>query len=161
MLKEPVTRRQVARTRVEQLRYDNQHLQAALRMLQHRRQQRIHENQEREKLLATQFRPSSQDAETCIEMDYGLNQNNALQRANKGLDEMLITGNNALGNLRDQRSTLKGTQRRLMDVANTLGLSNTTMRLIENRVRQDKFILFSGMFCIMTFIVLVIWYIKS
>lgn len=159
MLKEPVTRRQVARTRVEQLRYDNQHLQAALRMLQHRRQQRAQEYEEREQLLARQFGPG--DAETCIQIDYGLNQNNSLQRANKGLDEMLLTGNSALENLRGQRSTLKGAQRRLMDVANTLGLSNTTMRLIENRVRQDKFILFTGMFCIMTFIVLVIWYIKS
>lgn len=34
--------------------------------------------------------------------------------------------------------TLKKAQRRIMDVLNTLGLSNTVMRLIERRSHQDK-----------------------
>lgn len=74
---------------------------------------------------------------------------------------MIFTGSSALDNLREQRMTLKGTQRRILDVANTLGLSNTTMRLIENRVRQDKYILFGGMFITLTVILLVIYYVKS
>lgn len=50
-----------------------------------------------------------------------------------------------LGALRDQGTTMKGTKRRLLDIATTLGLSNTLMRLIEQRTAQDKIVLWGGM----------------
>lgn len=71
---------------------------------------------------------------------------------------MLRTGSGILESLRDQRNTLKGAQRRIMDIANTLGLSNTTMRLIERRAHEDKYILFGGMVITLLIIVLVIIY---
>jgi len=52
--------------------------------------------------------------------------------------------------------TLKGAQKKILDIANTLGLSNTVMRLIEKRTFQDKFVLFGGM--ILTCIIMIlIW----
>ncbi len=33
----------------------------------------------------------------------------------------------------------------MLDISNTLGLSNTVMRMIESRSRQDKIILIAGM----------------
>lgn len=48
-----------------------------------------------------------------------------------------------------------------MDLANTLGLSNTTMRLIENRVKEDKWILLGGMFITMTIVIIFIFYLKK
>lgn len=53
---------------------------------------------------------------------------------------------------------LKGARKRLLDIASTLGLSNTTMRLIERRAYQDKFILFGGMFVTFLIIIIVIIY---
>lgn len=50
-----------------------------------------------------------------------------------------------MSNLREQHSALKGAQRKILDVANTLGLSNTVLRLIERRAYQDKYVLFGGM----------------
>ena len=49
----------------------------------------------------------------------------------------------------------QGAQRKILDVTNTLGLSNTVMRLIEKRQFQDKFILFGGMIvtCIIMYLV--------
>jgi len=79
VLKEPVARRQISRTRVEQLKYDNQHLQAALRMLQHKRSQRMQEVYEREQLLATTFKPQD---DTSIFIDHGLNHNNSRHVSN-------------------------------------------------------------------------------
>lgn len=81
-----------------------------------------------------------------------------LQNANRGIDDMLQSGAGILENLRDQRMTIKGAHRRLYDIANTLGLSNTTMRLIERRAYQDKFILFSGMVLTLIVIGLIIVY---
>lgn len=53
---------------------------------------------------------------------------------------------------------MKGAQRRLMDLGNTLGLSNTTMKYIERRAREDKFILLGGMALTILVIILVIIY---
>lgn len=68
---------------------------------------------------------------------------------------MLSSGSAILGNLREQRGTLKGAQKKMLDVMNYLGLSNTVLRLIEKRSHQDKFILYGGMVvcCIIMFLV--------
>ncbi|XP_014468547.1 PREDICTED: probable Golgi SNAP receptor complex member 2 isoform X2 [Dinoponera quadriceps] len=69
-------------------------------------------------------------------------------------------GSGVLDNLKSQRLTLKGAHKRLIDIGNTLGLSNTTMRLIEQRARQDGFILVAGMTFTCLVIVLVILYLR-
>ncbi|NP_001340045.1 Golgi SNAP receptor complex member 2 isoform I [Homo sapiens] len=88
--KEPPNKRQNARLRVDQLKYDVQHLQTALRNFQHRRHAREQQERQREELLSRTF-------------------------------------------------TTNGTQKKILDIANMLGLSNTVMRLIEKRAFQDKY----------------------
>lgn len=72
---------------------------------------------------------------------------------------MIRSGSSILENMRDQRQTLKGAHKRMMDIANTLGLSNTTMRLIERRAIEDKYILIGGMVVTVIVIVVLIIYI--
>lgn len=50
---------------------------------------------------------------------------------------------------------IQGTHKKMLDVANMLGLSNTVMRLIEKRAGQDKFLMVGGMLitCIVMFLV--------
>ncbi|KAJ8934098.1 hypothetical protein NQ318_010881 [Aromia moschata] len=93
-------------------------------------------------LLNRRFAPNPDI--TAINIDYAIQHQNSLQNANKGVDEMLHTGANALESLRSQRMTLKGAQRRIMDMANTLGLSNHTMRLIEKELQKTRVLLVSG-----------------
>ncbi|XP_069094080.1 Golgi SNAP receptor complex member 2 isoform X1 [Pleurodeles waltl] len=104
--KEPPNKRQHAKLRVDQLKYDVQHLQTGLRNFQHRRY--AHEQQERER-------------------------------------EELMT----------RTYTTNGAQKKILDVANMLGLSNTVMRLIEKRAFQDKAIMIGGMVvtCVIMFLV--------
>lgn len=52
----------------------------------------------------------------------------------------------------------QGTHKKMLDVANMLGLSNTVMRLIERRATQDKFIMIGGMLLTCVFMFLVIRY---
>ncbi|XP_071399873.1 Golgi SNAP receptor complex member 2 isoform X2 [Centroberyx affinis] len=107
--KEPPNRRQNAKLRVDQLKYDVQHLQTALRNFQHRRYAREAQDREREELMSRTF-------------------------------------------------TTNGTHKKMLDVANMLGLSNTVMRLIERRATQDKFIMIGGMLLTCVFMFLVIRY---
>lgn len=49
----------------------------------------------------------------------------------------------------------QGTHKKILDVANMLGLSNTVMRLIEKRAFQDKYFMIGGMLlsCVVMFLV--------
>lgn len=150
-----MAQRQAAKMRVDQLKYDVRHLQAAIQSYQTKKQRQLQEETEREQLLNRRFSPNS---ETAIDLDYSLQHHNQLQNAHQGVDDMLYTGANMLDNLRSQRDTLKGARARIMDIGQTLGLSNHTMLLIERRVKQDKFVMFGGMLVTLLIIGFVLWY---
>ncbi|XP_044303001.1 Golgi SNAP receptor complex member 2 isoform X2 [Varanus komodoensis] len=154
--KEPPSKRQNAKLRVDQLKYDTQHLQTALRNFQHRRYAREQQERQREELLARTF--TTNDSDTTIPIDETLQFNESLQNAHRGMDDLLGSGTSILQVLRDQRVTLKGTHKKIMDVANMLGLSNTVMRLIEKRAFQDKYFMIGGMLVTCVFMFLVVQY---
>ncbi|EFN79999.1 Golgi SNAP receptor complex member 2 [Harpegnathos saltator] len=156
-LKGPVSQRQNARMRVDQLKYDSRHLSAALNSWCNRVMRRQREEAEREALLARKF--TSND-HVDILIDHTVQHNNNLHNAVHGIDDLLHQGSSVLDNLKSQRLTLKGAHKRLIDIGNTLGLSNTTMRLIEQRARQDGFILIAGMTFTCLIIILVILYLR-
>ncbi|XP_039767065.1 Golgi SNAP receptor complex member 2-like isoform X1 [Ornithorhynchus anatinus] len=107
--KEPPNKRQNAKLRVDQLKYDVQHLQTALRNFQHRRYAREQQERQREELLAQTFTTNvSQDcAATAIPMDETLQLNSSLQKAHHGMDDLIGGGHSILEGLRAQRLTLK------------------------------------------------------
>ncbi|XP_012263757.1 Golgi SNAP receptor complex member 2 [Athalia rosae] len=154
-MKGPVSQRQNAKMRVDQLKYDARHLCAALNSWRSQLMRRKKEEIEREALLSQQFTPNDQ---IDIMIDHNLQHHSSLRNATHGVDDLIQHGSGILDGLRSQRSTLKGAHKRLVDIGNTLGLSNTTMRLIEQRARQDGLILVAGMVVTCFVIVLVIMY---
>ncbi|XP_046949438.1 Golgi SNAP receptor complex member 2-like isoform X1 [Lynx rufus] len=151
--KEPPNKRQNAKLRVDQLKYDVQHLQTALRNFQHRRYAREQQERQREELLSRTF--TTNDSDTTIPMDSSLHFNSSLQKIHHGMDNLIGGGHGILDGLRAQRLTLKGTQKKILDIANMLGLSNTVMRLTEKRAFQDKYFMIGGMLltCVVMFLV--------
>lgn len=150
-----MSQRQNVRMRVDQLKYDSRHLAAALNSLCSRMARQQREEAEREALLARKFTTNDH---VDILIDHTVQHNNSMHNAIRGVDDMLHQGSSVLDNLRSQRLTLKGAHKRLIDIGNTLGLSNTTMRLIEQRAKQDGFILVAGMTFTCIVIILVIVY---
>jgi len=73
-----------------------------------------------------------------------LDEHSFIQNTDTKLDEFLAQGREVLDNLRDQRNILKGTQRRILDAANTLGLSRNVIGWIEKRSTQDTYIFLGG-----------------
>lgn len=65
-----------------------------------------------------------------------------------------------LGDLGHQREMLKGTQRRLYSVANTMGISGDTIRMVERRAKQDKWIFWGGVIAFFAFCWLVLHYLR-
>lgn len=155
--KEPPTRRANAKYRIDQLKYDFQHIENSFRMLQHRREVRLHEAEERDALLSRKFTTNDQQ-ETSIFLDHELQHHDKLTNANRDVDDLLGVGTTVLQGLREQGSTLKGAHKRVLDLANTLGLSNTIMRMVERRSTQDKYILFAGMVLVLLCLYFVLRY---
>ncbi|KAI1819392.1 V-snare-domain-containing protein [Xylaria intraflava] len=76
------------------------------------------------------------------------------------LDEYIARGQTVLGDLGAQRDVLKNTQRRLYSVANTLGVSGDTIRMIERRARQDRWIFWGGVLLFFGFCWLVLHFLR-
>ncbi|KAH7359839.1 v-SNARE protein-like protein Bos1 [Pyrenochaeta sp. MPI-SDFR-AT-0127] len=89
-----------------------------------------------------------------------LRENTFFNKTSEQLDEFLDRGRAVLGDLGQQRDMLKGTQRRLYSVANTLGISGDTIRMVERRAKQDKWIFWGGVIVFFLFCWLVIHYLR-
>jgi len=158
--KEPLARRQNARMRVDQLKYDLQHLNAALQSQVNKAASMNRAAIDREELLNTQFttNASNRDSETAILINNAMGHQESLTRVNSHLDSILSQGAELMSGLQHQGSSLKGIRKKVLDVANTLGMSNTVIRMIERRGQGDKMFLIGGMIVTCIFMVLVIRY---
>jgi Golgi SNAP receptor complex protein 2 len=65
--------------------------------------------------------------------DFALREHTFLQESENSIDQYISQGRAVLENLVEQRGMLKGTKRRLLDTANTLGLSRETIGWVERR----------------------------
>ncbi|KAL8834132.1 MAG: hypothetical protein Q9170_003906 [Blastenia crenularia] len=91
---------------------------------------------------------------------HALREQSFMSNTNTALDEYLERGRAVLGDLGQQKEILKGTQRRLYSVANTLGVSGETIRMVERRAKQDKWIFWAGVIIFFGFCWLVLHYLR-
>jgi len=113
--------------------------------------------QQGEHVAESPFRGPSQHSGFSARDAHALDEHTFIQNTSDRLDEFLAQGREALDNLVDQRQMLKGTKRRLLDAANTLGLSRDVIGWVERRSTQDMYIFIFG--AIFTFFCFgAIWY---
>jgi golgi SNAP receptor complex member 2 len=91
---------------------------------------------------------------------HALRENSFFSSANQTLDEYLERGRAVLGDLGDQREVLKGTQRKLYSVGTTLGISGDTIRMVERRAKQDKWIFWGGVVVFIIFVYFVLRWLR-
>ncbi|KAJ3097003.1 protein transport protein bos1 [Phlyctochytrium planicorne] len=108
----------------------------------------------------TENKPST-DTSTILMMDGLLRENDVLHNAGDRLDDYINLGRTALQELYEQRTILKSTQRRVLDAFNTLGLSTTVIKYIEQRASQDKWILWGGIAVTIFVMWLILHYFRS
>ncbi|KEY71801.1 hypothetical protein S7711_06553 [Stachybotrys chartarum IBT 7711] len=85
---------------------------------------------------------------------------NFFSNTNQALDDYIARGQAVLGDLGQQREMMKSTQKRLYGVANTLGVSGDTIRMVERRAREDKWIFAAGIIVFIIFVWLVLHYLR-
>lgn len=91
---------------------------------------------------------------------HAFREQNFFSNTNQALDDYIARGQAVLGDLGQQREMLKSTQKRLYGVANTLGLSGETIRMVERRAREDKWIFAAGVVVFFLFCWLVLHYLR-
>ncbi|GAQ05837.1 protein transport protein bos1 [Aspergillus lentulus] len=91
---------------------------------------------------------------------HALREQSFFANTNSQLDEFLDRGRAVLADLGQQREVLKGTQRRLYSVANTLGVSGDTIRKVQRRAKQDKWIFWGGVLIFFLFCWLVLHFLR-
>lgn len=74
------------------------------------------------------------------------------------LEEAYETGVGIVGSMSGQRERLKATHRRVLDVLNRVGLSDSVLRLAERRQRLDKLLVYGGMVAVTAVVLLLYWY---
>lgn len=80
-----------------------------------------------------------------------------LNRSNRMIGEYLATGLETLQELQDQRSRLKGVQKKVLDIMNYLGISNTIMKTVTERDYWDARIALGGMAFVMLLVIYLWW----
>lgn len=92
--------------------------------------------------------------------NHALREQSFFSSANSTLDDYISRGQDVLGNLGDQREMLKNTQRKLYNIGTTLGISGDTIRMVERRAKQDKWIFWGGVVVFVVFVYLVLKYLR-
>lgn len=91
---------------------------------------------------------------------HAFREQNFFANTNQALDDYIARGQAVLGDLGQQREMLKNTQKRLYSVANTLGVSGETIRMVERRAKEDKWIFYAGVVIFFLFCWLVLHYLR-
>lgn len=136
------SQRDLWKRKVEQVAEEAASLKGSLDKFLSRNLSRIQEAREREELLG---RKNGDGSHVLQIFDEEAQARLAVRNSSTMLEEAFSTGVAILSKYSEQRDHLKRAQRKALDVLNTLGLSNSVLRLIERRNRVDKWIKYAGM----------------
>ncbi|KAK0600371.1 hypothetical protein LWI29_014334 [Acer saccharum] len=137
------SQRDLWKRKVEQIAEEAESLKGSLDKYLVRNQRRMNEARERTELLG---RANGESAHVLRIFDEEAQAMQSVRNSSRMLQESFATGTAILSKYAEQRDRLKNAQRKALDVLNTVGLSNTVLRLIERRNRVDQRIKYVGMF---------------
>ncbi|XP_009375872.2 membrin-11 [Pyrus x bretschneideri] len=147
------SQRDLWKRKVEQIAEEAQSLKDSLDRYDARNQKRATEARERAELLG---RANGDGAHVMRIFDEEAQARDSVRNSARMLEETNATGEAILRKYAEQREFLKRAQRKALDVLNTVGLSNSVLKLIERRNRVDQWIKYAGM--ILTVVILfLIW----
>lgn len=149
----PVDKRELWTVKCRQLAEDEKHVRAAM---------------ERFLLLAHAARSaassSSSSAISAAAMEHRdarlqrlAQDGQSLTQSQRVANEIREVGVAILERLRDQNKTLKRARRQMWNIAHTLGLSRTLLRIIERRQWQDQILVYGGMLITLLLLALLVY----
>lgn len=141
--------RDLWKRKVEQIAEEAESLRQSLDRYQIRNQKRMAEAKERAELLG---RVNGDSAHVMRIFDDDTQAMHSIRNSSRELANASALGESILSSMHGQRERLKNAQRKALDVLNTVGISNSVLRLIERRNRVDQWIKYAGMFLTVIFL---------
>lgn len=139
--------------KIEQIIEEEVHLRQAMERHGTRQHRRQVEDAERRELLQRDVDGRPMHAQ----MEDDARAQGHVQNSRRLVEEMLDNGATMLVNMSGQRERLKSAHRKLLDTLNSVGLSDSLMRVIERRQTLDKWIVYGGMILVVLLILLLFW----
>jgi golgi SNAP receptor complex member 2 len=97
----------------------------------------------------------------AVAVDSLLSERASLSHSAGLIDEYTSLASNVLSSIKSQRGTLKSAHKKALDVATSLGLSSTLMRMIERRTTSDKILVYGGMIFLLLLTVIMWWFLVA
>ena len=151
---ESKSRRDDMRRRVSHLRSTHTHVKQSLEVIMRRRDSQKYESARREL-----FGGASDDGQSNVNIDLELAESASLDRSSNMVNTYIAQGQETLNELLDQKNRLKNIQRKVFDIMNYLGISQSIIKAVEKRDFTDKWIVIIGMVVVSLFL-LVLWWFK-
>ena len=134
------------RKKITQLTDESASLRHALGKYASSRSAQQRELEEREALLAG----GRCGGEHAIDINgFAAHESRRLHESDSAIDGLTGNATAVLDQLGQQRGALKGVHKRVLDLATTLGVSNSVMKMIERRQFLDKLIVYGGMLLVL------------
>ena len=150
---EPIKRREDCKRRLLHLRNSHSHIKVSLENWVRRSHAFNFEAQQN-----SLFGNADLEGGTISQADAA--ENSSLSSSSRMINQYIAVGQETLGNLVGQKERLKSIHRKVHDVLNFLGLSNTIMRTVERRDVVDKWIVYAGMTGTTLLLVFVYFYLR-
>ncbi|RYR56027.1 hypothetical protein Ahy_A05g021838 [Arachis hypogaea] len=149
------SQRDLWKRKVEQIAEEADSLKQSLDKYNIKNQKRITEAKERAELLG---RANGDSSHVLRIFDEEAQAMQSVRNSRLELQNSTALGENILSSIHGQRERLKSAHRKALDVLNTVGMSNSVLRLIERCNRVDQWIKYAGMLLTVIFLfAFVIW----
>ena len=145
---EPKSRRDEFRRRVQHLKTTHGHIKCSYEIYA-----RQSGNQN---LRAALFSGAIQTGDECS-LDLEMAEAGSLDRSNSMVKDYIFQGQETLQELIQQRERMKGVQKKVLDIANYLGLSNAIMKAVGDREKVDAIITYGAMVLILMLVVVILF----
>lgn len=155
-MREAPSKRDIWKRKVEQVAEEADALRVALDRFSIRHHRRQVEDAQRQELMQRR-------AEGRVAMDLGAEvaARKSIANSKSVVEEAYQTGIGILSAMSGQRDRLKSAQRKVLDVLNGLGMSDSVLRLAERRIALDKLIAYGGMAALTLTLIALFWWLKA
>jgi Golgi SNAP receptor complex protein 2 len=145
-LKETPAQREMWKLKILELREDSQSIRRQGEHYDRMVSAGVRQRRERDELLARRRHNRTNGGGGNVdEMQQLAEEADSLANSQGMMNELLASGQANLSNLVGQRSRMRWVNRKMFDIGNKIGLSNSTMRMIEKRDATDAYLVLGGM----------------
>ncbi|RDX71882.1 Membrin-11, partial [Mucuna pruriens] len=154
--------RDLWKRKVEQIAEEAESLRASLDKYNLRNRNRMREANERAELLGRavgcSYHALNGDSAHFLRIfDDDTQAIQSVRTSSRELENANALGEAILSSIHGQRERLKSAHRKAWDILNTVGISNSVLRLIERRNRVDQWIKYAGMLLTVIFLFAFLW----